>query len=151
MWYLLFDTFPLLTYTTHMATMEDKRKNLTTVQKNFGIEYLKDPSDGGAAYLRANPKLRNKKSASVAASKLLKMPKMQEFLKEKAEDMMGPVQARILKNVEFWLQIRDDTEASTRDRMKASENMAKYMQMFVERKEVSVEGQVQIVDNIPNA
>ena len=132
-------------------TNEEKSKTLTVVQQRFVDEYLEDPSDGGAAYMRSNPKIKSKKTGSVAASKLLKLPKIQEALKQRAEDILGPVHARILKNVEFWLTIRDDEESSTRDRMKASENMAKYMQMFVERKEVSVEGQVQIVDNIPNA
>lgn len=171
-----------------MATMEDKRKDLTSVQKKFADEYLLDPSDGGAAYMRASGST-NKKSSSVQASKLLKLPKMQEYLKDQAKSYLGVMEARILQNVEFWLGLRDgnlpgesreptvskreliellDTFGAGKelmeavnelfvylhstikvaDRMKASENLGKYMQMFVEKKEVSVEGQVRIVDDI---
>lgn len=184
---ILLAHYPLLPYTHDMATMEDKRKDLTNVQKKFADEYLLDPSDGGAAYLRANPKLSNKKSASVAASKLLKMPKMQDHLKDQVKSYLGVMEARILQNVEFWLDIRDGkapgmgegkliplskvqeilthssekinkqiTELDTFeipygrivDRMKASENLGKYMQMFVEKKEIDITSAVTIVDDI---
>ena len=131
-------------------TMEEKRKELTSVQRKFVDEYLKDPSDGGEAYMRANGST-NKKSASVQSSKLLKLPKIQEALKATAKDILGVLEARIIQNVEFWLEIRDNKEGRSADRMKASEYLGKYMQMFIEKKEVDISGKVQIVDNIPNA
>ena len=54
-----------------------------------------------------------------------------------------------MENITFWLEIRDNAENRTADRMKASENLGKYMQMFVEKKEVQVEAAVQIIDDIP--
>lgn len=130
-----------------MATMNDKRKTLTPVQKRFVEEYLRDPSDGAAAYMRAS-KSNNKKSCGVQASKLLKLPKITEALENAAQETLGTRKVAILKNVDFWLEIRDDKEARTADRMKASENLGKYMQMFVEKKEISGDVQVKIVDDI---
>ena len=128
-------------------TMEEQRKKLTPVQNKFVDEYLADPSDGGKAYMRASGGT-NKKSATVQASKLLKLPKIQNALKDRAKDVLGVLEARIIQNVEFWLEIRDTKENRTADRMKASENLGKYMQMFVEKKEIALEAQVKIVDDI---
>ena len=128
-------------------TMEDQRKKLTPVQRKFVEEYLKDPSDNGAAYQRASGS-QNKKSCGVQASKLMKLPKIQEAIQKAAEDTLGERKVAILKNVDFWLSIRDNEDNRTADRMKASENLGKYMQMFVEKKEVSADVAVKIVDDI---
>jgi len=165
--------------------MEDKRKELTPVQSKFVDEYLKDASDGGAAYCRASGGT-NKKSGTVQASKLLKLPKIQNALKDRAKEVLGAMEARILQNIEFWLNIRDgkvegmgkgklislkevkllttangldedlldDLEVyevplgRIADRMKASEYLGKYMQMFIEKKEISADIAVRIVDDI---
>lgn len=170
-------------------TIEERKKELTPLMKRFAEAYLEDPSDGGAAYLRANPKCSSKKSASVQASKYLKMPKIKQYIEDKAQETLGTRKVAILKNVDFWLGVRDGnlkgesqepTVSKTRlmdllaefgagdelvkavkgltvypyisikfnDRMKASENLGKYMQMFVEKKEISVEAQVVIKDDI---
>ena len=128
-------------------THEEKSKVLTPVQSRFVDEYLKNPMDGGQAYMIAS-KGGNKKSCSVQASKLLKMPKVQEALEERAQEVLGSRKVAILKNVDFWLEIRDQANGRIVDRMKASENLGKYMQMFVEKKEVTVDAQVKIVDDI---
>ena len=128
-------------------TNEEKRRNLTPVQARFVDEYLADPSDGGEAYMRAS-NTTNKKSATVQASKLLRMDKIQDALKLRAKSTLGLLEARIIQNVEFWLEIRDDKANRPADRMKASENLGKYMQMFVEKKEIDISAQVVIVDDI---
>ena len=130
-------------------TMDEHRKTLTKVQFRFVEEYLKDPSDGGEAYMKANG-TTNKKSASVQASKLLKMDKVQDAMKDMAKSYLGVLEARIMQNVEFWLDIRDNKvgDVRTTDRMKASEYLGKYMQMFIEKKEISGNVAVQIVDDI---
>ena len=129
-------------------TQEERKNHLSPLMDRFADEYLVDPSDGGAAYMRANPNCSSKKSASVQASKLLKLPKIQDALKDRAKNKLGVLEARIMQNIEFWLEIRDDPENRPADRMKASENLGKYMQMFVEKKEISLEGQVVIKDDI---
>ena len=129
-------------------THEERKDKLSPLMERFVQEYVQDPSDGGAAYLRANKNCTTKKSASVQSSKLLKLPKIQKALEEVAKDALGSRKVAILKNIDFWLDIRDDTSNRPADRMKASENLGKYMQMFVEKKEVDITAQVKIVDNI---
>ena len=90
----------------------------------------------------------NKKSASVQASKLLKLPKVKAYLEEYVKEILGPVEKTLLGNVEFWVTVRDDPESRTADRLKASENLAKYAQMFVEKKELDVTAKVEIIDDI---
>ena len=130
-----------------MATIAEQREMLTKVQLKFIDEYLRDPSDGGEAYMRASGST-NKKSCSVQASKLLKMPKVQAELEKRAEETLGSRKVAILKNVDFWLELRDDKTAKMTDRLIASENLGKYMQMFVEKRETTIEGAVRIVDDI---
>ena len=131
-----------------MATFKEQRKNLTPIQDKFVGEYLKDPSDGGQAYMRAHGGDITKKSAVVQASKLLSQPKIQEALKFRARNVLGLLEARIIQNVEFWLDIRDDKSNRAAERMKASEYLAKYMNMFIEKKEIDITAQVKIVDDI---
>lgn len=177
-----------------MATFEEQRKTLTTVQRKFVKEYAVD-FNGTEAILRArgtlNPTKSQRKAASVAASKYMTMPKIKEAVEEYIKEALGPHEKHLKENVDFWIMVRDGTvpgenkglsiqlkavketlEANgykkgdqlfdelvnlpnykvsltrTSDRLKASEALAKYQQMFVERKEVAVEGAVQIIDDI---
>lgn len=172
-------------------THEDRSKILTPREQRFVDEVLVDPNDNAAAYMRATG-TTNKKSASVQASKLMKKEKVKNAIAERAKEVIGCKEAQILKNVEFWIGIRDgkidgqepiknlvsreDVEEllniykvdgeelmkaldeldkysispiQVPHRIKASEYLAKYQQMFVEKSEVSIEAQVVIVDDIP--
>jgi phage terminase small subunit len=135
----------MLPYTTPM-THEDQRKTLTPLQKRFVKEYPID-FNGTDAYLRAS-KTTNRKSASVQASKFMKWPKIKEAIEAYVQEQLGPHEQELLGNVKFWRGIRDNPEARAADRLKASEMLAKYQQMFVERREYDISGQVQIVDDI---
>lgn len=127
-------------------THEESKEKLTPLEQRFVNEY---PLDwvGSAAYMRAS-KLTNKKSAGVQACKLLKKDKIKNAIAEFIQDTLGPPQKRLKENVEFWEMIRNSEKATMASRMKASEYLAKFDSQFVERKEVAVEGQVVIVDNI---
>jgi len=127
-------------------THEEQSKKLSPTQRRFAQEYAID-FNGQAAYMRATGNT-NKKSAGVQASKLLKIEKVKEYLEEYVKEILGPQEKTLLGNVDFWVKVRDDTNARTADRLKASENLARYAQMFVEKKEVSLSAQVQIVDDI---
>ena len=144
MFYLV-DNFPMLPYTTFM-THEEARKRLTPLETRFTKEY---PIDwvGSAAYMRASG-TTNKKSASVQASKFLKKQKIQDAIQVYVKEQLGPLEKHLLENVEFWISIRDDSTVTPTVRLKASEALAKYEQMFVEKKEVSIEGQVRIIDDV---
>ena len=127
-------------------THEERAQKLTPMQRRFAQEYATD-FNGQAAYMRATGNT-NKKSASVQASKLLKLPKVKAYLEEYVKEILGPQEKTLLGNVEFWVTVRDDPEARTADRLKASENLAKYAQMFVEKKELDITAKVEIIDDI---
>jgi len=136
----------MLSYTTYM-THENSGKTLTALQKRFCKEYPID-FNGAAAYTRATKGSVKKKSAGVQASKLLKVPKVKEFIEAYVQEQLGPLEKDLLGNVRFWISIRNDVEARPADRLKASEMLAKYRSMFVEKKEISGNVAVQIVDDI---
>ena len=119
---------------------------LTEKKKQFAREYAVD-FNGKAAWLRCNPGV-TENSAGVQASRTLKEPEVQEYLKEYLEGILGPHEKRIKENVEFWQGIRDDPSARMADRIKASENLAKHAQMFVEKHEVEHTGSVIIKDDL---
>jgi phage terminase small subunit len=164
-------------------TNESDAKPLSPLQERFIKEYAID-FNGRQAYMRAKG-TDNKTSAGVQASRLLSLPHVQAALEAYIEEQLGPQEKRLLENVKFWEEVRDDrfhgifvkledvVEAlaeeevdsyllekvnelptkeihrnRTADRIKASENLAKYAQMFVERRDVNVNGTVQIVDDV---
>jgi len=127
-------------------THEEQSKRLTPTQRRFVEEYPID-FNGQDAYMRASG-TTNKKSAGVQASKLMRLPKVKEAIDRYVQQTLGPKQKHLIENVDFWISIRDDEKASSSARIKASELLAKYQQMFVERHEVSAVAQVQIVDDI---
>lgn len=127
-------------------THDESSKTLTPVQKRFTKEYPID-FNGSAAYMRASG-TTNKKSAGVQASKLLKLPKVKEMIEAYVQEQLGPLEKDLLGNVKFWIEIRNNEEARPADRLKASEMLAKYRSMFVEKKEISGSVAVQIVDDI---
>jgi len=157
---------------------------LTNLQDRFIKEYAID-FNGAQAYMRATGK-SNVKSAAVQASRILKIPRVAEALELYIEEQLGPQQKRLLENVKFWENVRDDKlegrfvrlddvvellqtgsadlqdtieeicelphrdiyRNKTADRLKASESLAKYAQMFVDKHDVNVSGSVQIVDDV---
>jgi phage terminase small subunit len=139
------DKNQILPYTTPM-THEESREKLTRVQSKFVKEYPLD-FNGTEAYMRASG-TTNRKSASVQAAKLMKLPKVKEAIQNYIDEALGPQTKQMLENVKFWTEVRDDPEARTADRMKASENLAKYARMFDESSTVNVTAQVQIVDDL---
>jgi hypothetical protein len=135
----------LLLYTTHM-THEESRKELTPVQKRFCKEYVID-FNGRAAYQRASG-TGNAKSAGVQACKLLKLPKVIEYYEAYAKEQLGPLEKDLMGNVSFWIEIRDSHDSRPADRLKASEMLAKYRSMFVEKKDLNITAAVTIQDDI---
>lgn len=123
-----------------------KGPRLTEKKKAFVREYALD-FNGAKAWMRSTGS-DNYTSATVQASRVLREPLVQEYLQEYLEGILGPHEKRIKDNVLFWQEVRDNPEVRTADRMKASENLAKYAQMFTEKHEVEHSGQVQIVDDI---
>lgn len=90
----------------------------------------------------------NPKFAKQYAFKLHKKPYIQEAIAEAVEEVVGPLEKDLTQNVQFWIRMRDDPEAKEASRLKASEMLAKYRGLFVDKKEVTSTGTIQIVDDI---
>ncbi len=133
-------------YWSRKMTHIEQAKTLTKVEKAFVKEYLLD-FNGTAAYMRATNS-SNRKSASSKACVLLKKQKVKNAMEIYAQENLGPHEQTLLGNVRFWRSVRDNDSAKNADRLKASEYLAKYGQMFVEKKEVAITSQVLIVDDI---
>jgi len=89
-------------------TNKETDEKPTRLQQRFCKEYVID-FNGTEAYLRASG-MANRKSASVQASKLLKMPKVDSFIKAYAQEQLGPLEKDLLGNVKFWIEIRDKVD-----------------------------------------
>ena len=161
-------------------TNERSSEVMTKKQKTFAKKYVTN-FIGSEAYMFAYD-TNNKKSAGVQACKLLKIPKIKEYIDAYVQEQLGPLEKDLMGNVKFWIELRDAKvngigklisldkvlelipdklreeilelevheipDARPADRLKASEMLAKYRAMFVEKKDISVTAQVQIVDDI---
>jgi len=119
-------------------------KFITAFQQQFIKQY---PIDFNAtqAYIRAGGTATHPKAA---ASKLLAKPLVKEAIEKYVQEQLGPLEKDLLGNVRFWIEIRDNKDARPADRLKASEMLAKYRSMFIEKKEITADVAVKIVDDI---
>ena len=111
-------------------------------QKAFCREYVVD-NNATKALVRAG---YSPKGASVAACKMLALPKVKAYLNEIRGELISDRQRIINDNIAFWVKMRDTEEkqnedGSTRrvfdgDRLKASELLGKTLGMFTEKMEV---------------
>lgn len=108
---------------------------MTNKQELFILEYLKDFNATQAA-IRAGYSVD---SARSIASELLTNPNIKREVASKFEEITGGQYKAILDNLKFWEEMRDNPEASETARIRASENHAKYWQMFEEKISVKLE------------
>jgi phage terminase small subunit len=96
--------------------------------KNFIDEYLKDFNATQAA-IRAG---YSKKTAGVIGCENLKKPNIRKAIDERIKELF-PGRNEIIKgNLDLWLDMREDPNADPKDKLKASEYLAKYTAMFEE-------------------
>jgi phage terminase small subunit len=115
--------------------MADK---LTAKQKKFADEYIKS----GNAELSA--KIAGY-SARGNTTKLLHNTTIANYIKERNEKLDKATIADMLEVKEFWTNTLRDNEADVKDRLKASEYIAKTNAAFIEKSEVDVKGLPQII------
>lgn len=127
-----------------MATK--KPKTAKGKELKFVYEYAK-LWNGTEAYRIAFPDT-NPKFAKQYAYKMLKKPYIQEAIQKAVEEAVGPMEKDLMENVKFWVDMRDDPNAKEASRLKASEMLAKYRGLFVDKKEINSVERVQIVDDI---
>ena len=66
---------------------------------------------------------------------LMQMPKVQEAVKQRENKERRPHIADRKRRQEFWTQVMENEDEDMRNRLKASENLAKSEADFVERRE----------------
>lgn len=112
-------------------------KGLTPKQERFCLEYIKT-GNASEAYRRAYDASRMKpETVRRRAKEMLKKGPITariEELRKAAEDKAIASAKRIQR---FWTEVMENTAEETKDRLKASELLAKAKGMFVERREVT--------------
>ncbi|WML56668.1 terminase small subunit [Neobacillus sp. PS2-9] len=108
--------------------------DLNIKQKRFADYYI-ETGNATASYLRAGYEAEGN-AAEVNASRLLRNAKVLEYIKERNEQLDVGLIADITETKRFWTEIMRDEEADMKDRLKASEFIAKTNGAFVEKKEL---------------
>ncbi|PAE32468.1 terminase small subunit [Bacillus sp. 7884-1] len=107
---------------------------LNIKQKRFADYYI-ETGNATTSYLRAGYEAEGN-AAEVNASRLLRNAKVLEYIKERNEQMDVETIADITETKRFWTEIMRDENADMKDRLRASEFIAKTNGAFVEKKEL---------------
>jgi phage terminase small subunit len=109
-------------------------ENLNIKQKKFADYYI-ETGNATASYLRAGYEAEGN-AAEVNASRLLRNAKVLEYIKERNEQLDVRFIADITEAKRFWTEIMRDSVADIKDRLKASEYIAKTNGAFIDKKEL---------------
>jgi phage terminase small subunit len=107
---------------------------LNNKQRKFADFYIQSGNATGS-YLSAGYKAEGH-AAEVNASRLLRNAEVLEYIKERNEQLDVEFIADITETKRFWTEILRDENADMKDRLKASEYIAKTNGAFVDKKEV---------------
>jgi phage terminase small subunit len=102
---------------------------LTEKMKMFCREYVKDFNASEAA-IRAG---YSKKTARNIGSENLTKPDIQNYIEKLKTKLINDKNKIIFENIQFWEEIRKNKKSKDSDRIRASENLGKYANMFIER------------------
>lgn len=126
-------------------------KQLTEKQKRFCEEYLID-LNATQSYLRAGYKAKSSDIACAEGSKLLRNPKVAEYIKElrerqaKRTEVSSDEVVEELKKVAFC-----DAKVLGRDKVKALELLGQHLGMFTEKVSVTTEDKLpELLDALKN-
>lgn len=107
---------------------------LNIKQMRFADYYI-ETGNATASYLRAGY-VAEGNAAEVNASRLLRNAKVQEYIRGRNEQLDVEFIADITETKRFWTEIMRDENADMKDRLRASEFIAKTNGAFVEKKEL---------------
>lgn len=118
-------------------------------------DYYIETTNGAESYKRAYPRCKNDSTARTNASKLLTNANIQEYIKERM-DAKDKVRVASQDEVLEYLtqvmrgEVKDQLgfETSVRDRNNAAELLGKRYALWTEKKEISGNVGVKIVDDI---
>ena len=108
---------------------------LTVPQEQFCVEYSKS-GDGAASYKKAYPNCKKTTTAAAGASRLLTYVNIQKRLNDLRIATESNSIASIIEIKEFWTTFLRDTNLEPKERVKASELLAKTYGAFLDKIEV---------------
>lgn len=109
-------------------------EELNIRQKKFA-DYFIQSGNAKESYLKAGYTAEGN-VAEVNASRLLRNAKVLEYIVERNRELDAQAIADIEEIKRFWTNIMRDEDADIRDRLKASEYIAKTSGAFIERREI---------------
>ena len=110
---------------------------LTQKQKLFADYYISNGGNGSDAYKKAYPSCKKDDTARVNASKLLTNANIAKYIRNKNNDLSSSRIADMKEIKEFWTNMVRDGENDPKDRLKASELIAKTNGAFLDKVEVT--------------
>lgn len=113
-------------------------EDMNIKQRRFADYYI-ESGNAKESYLRAGYQAEGN-SAEVNASRLLRNAKVMEYLEERNGQLNAEFIAGIEETKRFWTGIMRDNAADIRDRLKASEYIAKTNGAFIDKKEIQGRG-----------
>lgn len=111
---------------------------LTEQQKRFA-DFFVESGNASDAYIKAGYKVKNADVAKVNASRLLTNANVIKYIVERNKQLENDRIADMAEVKEFWSNTMRDVGAEVKDRLKASEYIAKTNAAFVDRHEHSGE------------
>lgn len=106
---------------------------LTIKQKKFADEYMRTGNATKASHFAGY----SRKYAGQNAGKLLKNPKIAEYIAGKTAEMESERIAKVEEVKAFWTEIMRNEQAEMTDRIKASQNLARTGGAFNERLQIA--------------
>jgi phage terminase small subunit len=106
-------------------------------QKRFADYYI-ESGNATESYKRAGYKAKGN-VAEANASRLLRHAKVQEYIEERNKQLESDRIANMEEVKTFWTNTMRNGEADLKDRLKASEYIAKTNAAFIEKQEVKSE------------
>jgi phage terminase small subunit len=111
---------------------------LTEKQKRFADYYI-ETGNATESYKRAGYKAASDNIAGVESFKLLRNPKIAEYIEERNKHIESHRIADMKEVKEFWTNLLRNEQADSRDRLKASEYIAKTNAAFIDKQEIKGE------------
>lgn len=121
---------------------------LTDQQKKFADNYIMS-GNATQSYLDAGYKVKSDSVARANASRLLTNANVLDYIKDKQKALQKATIATQQEILEFWTNTMRNRYEEPKDRLKASEYLAKTNAMFIDRVEHSGETGVRIINDIP--
>ena len=115
-------------------------------QKKFADEYIKT-GNAKQSYINAGYKARGNR-AEASASRLLRNVKVRDYIRQRNKELDKDTIADMTEVKEFWTNMLRNRAADPKDRLKASELIAKTNGAFLDRIENSGIIKIDIADEL---